>query len=103
MKKKCVSSYGPINEIEASGVIRLMKGNSCASVFRSRRPKKRDWSRTFCLGVALNPKDYLPFTVLLKQRWTSVGRDQNSFCVKIYFIKFCASIFFFLLKNRLKL
>lgn len=77
-----------------------MKGNSFASVLGLGGQKRGKWGRTFG-GGALKPKDYLPFTLLLKQRWTSVGRGQNCFCVKIYFIKFCASIFF--LKNRLKL
>lgn len=46
------------------------------------------------LGDALKAENYLPITLVLKQRWTSVGRGQNHCCVTIYFIKFCASIFF---------
>lgn len=83
--------------------MRLMKGSWVAFVFKSGRGKKGGGIKTFSLGYALKNQEFYLLLYFLKQRWTSVGEGAKTvFCVKIDFIKFCASIFFFL-KNRLKL
>lgn len=59
--------------------------------------------RTWCLVGALKPKDYLLFTLLLKQRWTSMGGAQMVFVLKFILLNFVPVFFFLNLKNRLKL
>lgn len=80
-----------------------MKGSWVAFVFKSGRGKKGGGIKTFSLGYALKNQEFYLLLYFLKQRWTSVGEGAKTvFALKLILLNF-VPVFFFFLKNRLKL